>query len=249
MTINGVEVTRMLDHWNEPTARPSPMAKAKRINLALQGGGAHGAFTWGVLDRLLEGDEIEIAGISGTSAGALNGAALKAGWRGAAGRRRARTSPGSGSRWARSPTRASRPGSRPWPQSPSAARSRPPCPSPSATASRAWSAPTPPGRSTRTRCRRIVERFHYDEVCGDPGPAFHICATNVRTGKIRVFTGDEIGPEAIMASACLPTLFKAVEIPDRRDRTDGGLLGRRLYRQPRALSRCSRRTCPATSWW
>jgi predicted acylesterase/phospholipase RssA len=59
-----------------------------------------------------------------------------------------------------------------------------------------------------------VERFHYDEVCGDPGPAFHICATNVRTGKIRVFTGDDIGPEAIMASACLPTLFKAVEIPD-----------------------------------
>ncbi len=50
-----------------------------RINLALQGGGAHGAFTWGVLDRLLEEEEIEIAGISGTSAGALNGAAVKAG--------------------------------------------------------------------------------------------------------------------------------------------------------------------------
>ena len=52
---------------------------ARRINLALQGGGAHGAFTWGVLDRLLEDDTIEIAGISGTSAGALNGAAYKAG--------------------------------------------------------------------------------------------------------------------------------------------------------------------------
>lgn len=50
-----------------------------RINLALQGGGAHGAFTWGVLDRLLGEDNLEIAGISGTSAGALNGAALKAG--------------------------------------------------------------------------------------------------------------------------------------------------------------------------
>ena len=55
------------------------MAKPKRINLALQGGGAHGAFTWGVLDRLLEDEEIEIAAISGTSAGALNGAALKSG--------------------------------------------------------------------------------------------------------------------------------------------------------------------------
>lgn len=51
----------------------------KRINLALQGGGAHGAFTWGVLDRLLADDDIEIAAISGTSAGALNGAALKSG--------------------------------------------------------------------------------------------------------------------------------------------------------------------------
>ena len=55
------------------------MTKKKKINLALQGGGAHGAFTWGVLERLLEDDTLEICGISGTSAGALNGAALKAG--------------------------------------------------------------------------------------------------------------------------------------------------------------------------
>ena len=51
----------------------------RRINLALQGGGAHGAFSWGVLHRLLQADDIEIAAISGTSAGALNAAALKAG--------------------------------------------------------------------------------------------------------------------------------------------------------------------------
>ena len=50
----------------------------KRINLALQGGGAHGAFAWGVIERLLQEERIEIAGISGTSAGALNGAALAA---------------------------------------------------------------------------------------------------------------------------------------------------------------------------
>ena len=55
------------------------MSKKRQINLALQGGGAHGAFTWGVLDRLLQDETIEIAGISGTSAGALNGAALKSG--------------------------------------------------------------------------------------------------------------------------------------------------------------------------
>ena len=53
--------------------------ESRRINLALQGGGAHGAFTWGVLDRLLDEDWLEIAAISGTSAGALNGAALKSG--------------------------------------------------------------------------------------------------------------------------------------------------------------------------
>jgi len=50
-----------------------------RINLALQGGGAHGAFTWGALERLLDEPGLKIAGISGTSAGALNGAALKSG--------------------------------------------------------------------------------------------------------------------------------------------------------------------------
>ena len=53
--------------------------KRLKVNLALQGGGAHGAFTWGVLDRLLDEDWLEIAAISGTSAGALNAAALKSG--------------------------------------------------------------------------------------------------------------------------------------------------------------------------
>jgi NTE family protein len=52
----------------------------KSINLALQGGGSHGAFTWGVLDRLLEDKRIELSAISGTSAGAMNAAALAQGW-------------------------------------------------------------------------------------------------------------------------------------------------------------------------
>ena len=50
--------------------------KTKKIDIALQGGGAHGAYTWGVLDRLLEDERIDIVGVSGTSAGAMNGAAL-----------------------------------------------------------------------------------------------------------------------------------------------------------------------------
>src|SRR4051812_7589155 len=52
----------------------------KTINLALQGGGSHGAFTWGVLDRLLDEQHLVIEGISGTSAGAMNAAALAQGW-------------------------------------------------------------------------------------------------------------------------------------------------------------------------
>jgi NTE family protein len=53
-----------------------PRKEAKRIDIALQGGGAHGAFTWGVLDRLLDDDRLEIVGVSGTSAGAMNATAL-----------------------------------------------------------------------------------------------------------------------------------------------------------------------------
>src|ERR1700753_3656281 len=54
--------------------------KTKKINLALRGGGAQGAYTWGVLDRLLEDERIEIDGISGTSAGAMNAAVLADGY-------------------------------------------------------------------------------------------------------------------------------------------------------------------------
>jgi hypothetical protein len=63
----------------KPHRTPTPSVEIKSINLALQGGGAHGAFTWGVLDRLLEDDRIRIEGISATSAGAMNAAVLASG--------------------------------------------------------------------------------------------------------------------------------------------------------------------------
>ena len=63
----------------QPPAKASPPSAPRRISLALQGGGSHGAFTWGVLDRLLEDERLEIAAVSGTSAGAMNAAALAAG--------------------------------------------------------------------------------------------------------------------------------------------------------------------------
>jgi NTE family protein len=186
----------------------------KPINLALQGGGAHGAFTWGVLDRLLEEAEIEIAGISGTSAGALNGAALKAGLA-----RKSRQAARDNLAWlweqvgALTDARLA-----PWLEAvaPNAVSAAIEASLPFAIGDGLGRMVSPyaSGPFYSNPLERIVERFHYDEVCGSPGPAFCICATNVRTGKIRVFEGDDITPASLMASACLPTLFRAVEIED-----------------------------------
>ena len=202
----------------------------KRINLALQGGGAHGAFTWGVLDRLLLEPGIEIAAISGTSAGALNGAAVKAGlsqgsrdlarenlswlweqmgaitderftaWLGA-------ISPLAISHWIET--------SLPFAIGDTISR---------------MVSPYSYGPFFGNPLTPIVEKFHYENICCADGPDFFVCATNVRTGKIRVFGGDEIGTKPLLASACLPTLFTAVEISDpatglREAYWDGGYTG------------------------
>ena len=203
-----------------------------RINLALQGGGAHGAFTWGVLDKLLEEDVFEIAAISGTSAGALNGAAVKAGFvhgRGAVQAARENLD------WLWEQVGAlNDPTLLPWLTafspalvSKSIEYSLPFAISDSL--SRMIS-PYDSGAFYKNALENIVSRFHYDAVCASQGPELHICATNVRSGKIRVFTGDELGPDPILASACLPTLFRAVEIYDPKSERmeaywDGGYTG------------------------
>lgn len=202
----------------------------KRINLALQGGGAHGAFTWGVLDRLLEDDDLEIAGISGTSAGAMNAAALKSGLI-EGGREGAREN--LDWLWEQVTT---------LPDFPLAAWMDLRTPNAVAksieyslpfmfadTMSRVVS-PYVYGPFYKNPLERIVSRFHYDTVCADTGPKLYVCATNVRTGKIRVFAGDEISTEVILASACLPTLFQAVEVQDPKTGRiesfwDGGYTG------------------------
>jgi NTE family protein len=66
----------------------------------------------------------------------------------------------------------------------------------------------------RNPLERVVRRFHFDKVCADQGPRLFVGATNVRTGRIRVFSGAEITTEVILASACLPTVFQAVDVPD-----------------------------------
>lgn len=203
------------------------MPETVRINLALQGGGAHGAFTWGVLDRLLREEWLEIAAISGTSAGALNGAALKSGWvadgrDGARASLRALWGRVSGLGDMRIPE---------WiqgvmPEVHSVAQAL--AYSPMFAASEAISRMVSPyayGPFYQNPLLPIVEGFDFGQVCDAAhGPQLYICATNVRDGKVRVFSGEEIGAEAILASACLPTLFQAVEI-DGEAYWDGGYTG------------------------
>lgn len=198
----------------------------KRINLALQGGGAHGAFTWGVLDRLLDQDDIEIAAISGTSAGALNGAAFKAGLL-AGGRQGARDSL-----------------DRLWEEIAQltdfrmAAWMQPLLPGVQALAQIAQSlapvsvqglveqvySPYAWGAAWQNPLDPILRRLDFSKICDAAGPRLFVGATNVETGRIRIFSGQEIAPEALMASACLPSVFQTVTI-DGVPYWDGGYSG------------------------
>lgn len=197
-----------------------------RINLALQGGGAHGAFTWGVLDRLLEEPWIEIAGISGTSAGALNGAALKAGL--ALGSREAARA---NLAWLWAQVGAT--GDMRLTTWMTALMPSPAFVSQALETSLGWSAfdlwqsavsPYAYGPFYQNPLERIARRFRYDAVHAEAGPVFFVCATSVRTGKIRVFRQEEVSAEALLASTCLPTIFQAVEI-DGETYWDGGYTG------------------------
>ncbi|MFK7753289.1 MAG: patatin-like phospholipase family protein [Sedimentitalea sp.] len=202
----------------------------KRINLALQGGGAHGAFTWGVLDRLLEEEDVEIAAMSGTSAGAMNGAAVKSGML-ANGRAGAKANLD----WLWSQLGALKDERMAgWMRAFDVGQvARAIEGSPAYQVGSAWSRMVSPysyGPFYTNPVRPIAEAFDYDKVCADEGPELFICATRVRTGKIRVFSGDEITTDAILASACLPTMFQAVEIDDpqtgrREAYWDGGYTG------------------------
>jgi len=206
--------------------------KTRRINLALQGGGAHGAFTWGVLDRLLQDETIEIAGITGTSAGALNGAALKCGLM-MGGREAARENldwlwgeiGAVGDMRMAGWFRAMLPLAGVWGDL--TERFAPF--SPAETWARLFS-PYDYGWFYSNPLAPIAEKFNSRHMTDLDGPAFFVAATNVRTGKIRVFSGADISAEAILASACLPTLFQAVEIVDaatgrREAYWDGGYTG------------------------
>ena len=181
------------------------------IDLALQGGGSHGAFTWGVLDRLLEESRLTIEAVSGTSAGAMNAAVMADGHA------------KSGNDGARKALEAF------WRKVSEAAAFSPLQRSPLDVMLGRWSLDHSPAYLTFDMMARVFSP--YDLSFGAPNPLaavlsesidftrlaaaptkLFITATNVRTGRPRIFRNAELSPDVLLASACLPSMFQAVEI-------------------------------------
>jgi NTE family protein len=197
-----------------------PKKGRKHINLALQGGGAHGAFTWGVLDHLLEDGRIEIEGISGASAGAVNAVMLADGLaRGGPDEARMRLA----DFW----RAVSVDGHLPDLQRSVVERLFPFVPRDGLWlgAMTRMLSPYDINPLNINPLKDLIDRFvDFDAIRGELAPELFISATNVHTGELRVFTRAEITPEVIMASAALPNLFRAVEI-DGVPYWDGGYSG------------------------
>ncbi len=193
------------------------------VDLALQGGGAHGAFTWGVLDRLLEEPWLEIDGISGTSAGAMNAAVMVDGYTkgGAAGARQALETF--------------------WLRVSEAARFSPFRRGPLDVLLGRWTLDSSPVYVAMDLISRLFSPYDMNPKGANPlreiladlvdferlarAPIhLFVTATNVRTGRGKVFKNDAITPEVLLASACLPTMFQAIEI-DGEAYWDGGYSG------------------------
>jgi NTE family protein len=193
------------------------------VDFALQGGGAHGAFTWGVLDRLLEEPWLRIDGISGTSAGAMNAAALVHGCvdNGANGARAALEN-----FWRRVSRAALLSPLRRTPLDVLLGRwtlDHSPVFVAMDLMARLFSPyDLSPGGANPLR-NILAETVDFDRLAQASIKLF-VTATNVRTGRGRVFRNGEITPDVLLASACLPTMFQAIEI-DGESYWDGGYSG------------------------
>jgi NTE family protein len=200
--------------------------KRKAISLALQGGGALGAYTWGALDRLLEDERIEIAAISGSSAGAMCAvvvadglheggaegarAQLRQFWEGVA--RAGHSNP-----YRRTPTMAFLNAFMPWAQENYLAVW--------ADVASRFSSPYDFNPLNVNPLKEVLEELvDFENVRSCKQLEIFIGATNVETGRIKVFSRDELTADHVMASACLPQLFQAVEI-DGTPYWDGGFTG------------------------
>jgi NTE family protein len=201
-----------------------PPTETKIANLALQGGGTHGAFTWGVLQRLLEEPRLEIEGVSATSAGAMNAVVLAHGLT-VGGRK------GAIDALAHFWDRIARIAKASFLQ-------------PSWYDRIIWSnrlensptyfitdlllrvfSPYQLNPFNYNPLRSVLEEVvDFEGLRRQSAIKLFLCATNVRTGKVRVFTDNEIGASHVLASACLPLFFQAVEI-DGEHFWDGGYMG------------------------
>jgi len=206
-------------------ATPKPKPETKLINLALQGGGAHGAFTWGVLDRLLDDDRIGFDGISATSAGAMNAAVFSSGMA-TGGRERAKEAlaefwhPVSRAALV-SPLRSTLMerlfSHHPMTQSRGFVLSE--------LMTRLFLPYEFNPLDQQPLRDALLDSVDFAALTAKSCPIkLYLAATNVRTGKLKVFAGSEISVDAVLASACLPFLFKAVEI-DGEAYWDGGYVG------------------------
>ena len=198
-------------------------AAPKTVSLALQGGGSHGAFTWGVLDALLEDGRLKIDGISGASAGAMNALALGHGFVLARDKKsdpyeQARDSLANfwnevislsaASSLQRSLVDAWMGG---WKMAAPAVQSN--------------LSPYQVNPLDINPLRRLVEKsFDFERIGRLAEPRIFISATHVNTGKAEIFSGKRLTAASLMASACLPMLFQAVEI-DGEHYWDGGYSG------------------------
>jgi NTE family protein len=193
------------------------------IDLALQGGGSHGAFTWGVLDRLLEEPWLQIEGISGTSAGAMNAAVLVSGYQqnGTQGARHALET-----FWRRVSDAAVYSPFRRSPIDMLLGRwtlDNSPLFMAMDIAARVFSPYDMNPRGVNPLQKILDESIDFAHLRDAPIKLF-ITATRVRTGQARVFRNADLSPDVLLASSCLPTLFQAVEI-DGEDYWDGGYAG------------------------
>lgn len=202
---------------------PKP-ATEKPVNLALQGGGSHGAFTWGVLDRIFEDERIRVEAISGTSAGAMNAVVAAQGLF------------DDGRDGARAALDAF------WCELARAGAASPLKRNPINVWMGNWSLDNAPVYVMMDLMNRLASPYDinplrlnplrdlvarlvdFDKVRHADSIALYLSATNVETGHVRIFQRSEVTADVVMASACLPNIFHAVEI-DGQAYWDGGYMG------------------------
>jgi NTE family protein len=211
-----------LTNWRVAGKATSANA-AKKINLALQGGGAHGAFTWGVLDHLLADGRLEITGISGASAGAINAVMVADGL--------ARGGPEEARKRLAAFWRAASAGGD-LPPVQRAVADRLFTLMPFATtpienwfeAMSHYFSPYELNPLNINPLKELIERFVDFDAVRHSELALFVSATNVHTGRLRIFSREKITSDVVMASAALPFMFQAVEI-DEVPYWDGGYMG------------------------